>query len=301
MKRNQEFGVDFNIARAESLGLDPYTVYQSILDDLQPVFVRISAQWDRVEPLEGSFMFKDVDWQIQEAYKRGIQIILVLGQKTPRWPECHIPSWNNFTGSEFRKYLFRYIETVVERYKKHPALKIWQVENEPFFNFGECKNFHREFVASEVNLVRKLDNHHKILLTDSGEHGTWKQAAALGDVLGINIYRAVQDNEGKTKQYWFPVFFYNLKAKFFRIPLNKMMISELQCEPWISEGNPKDATVETMEQTLNAEKLSKHFDFASRVGVRQVCLWGSEWWYFMSHSRGDERYWNMVKEKLQRT
>ena len=70
--------------------------------------------------------------------------------------------------------MFRYVNTVVERYKNHEALEIWQVENEPFirFRFGECNNFDKEATLEEIDLVRSIDDKHKILITDSGELST---------------------------------------------------------------------------------------------------------------------------------
>ena len=61
-----------------------------------------------------------------------MKVALVVGQKTPRWPECHIPKWaNQLTDNKYQIAVKEYVKYVVEKYKNHPALDIWQVENEP--------------------------------------------------------------------------------------------------------------------------------------------------------------------------
>jgi len=294
-----KFGIDFNPSYAESLGLDARQVFGAILDELHPHFVRISAPWNKIEPEPGIFLFEEIDWLMHEAHQRGVKVLFALGQKVPRWPECYIPAWNTFTGEEFKKYVLQYIQAVVERYKDHPALNMWQVENEPFFVFGDCARFDIETLEPEIQLVKKLDPHHQILLTGSGEHGSWKKPGELGDLFGATVYRIVRDGHGKAKDYWYiPAFFYKMKAFLAGISKERFMIAELQCEPWIHEGSMKDLPVEILEETMTPIRLKKHLAFAKRIGVESVCLWGSEWWYFMKEKHGDSRYLNTIKEYL---
>jgi len=55
--------------------------------------LRLVAYWQKIEPEQGKYSFEDLDWQIKEAEKRDIEVILVIGRKVSRWPECHIPEW----------------------------------------------------------------------------------------------------------------------------------------------------------------------------------------------------------------
>lgn len=297
-----EYGISFNRQHAESLGLVWQEVYLAMLDELKPKYLRIAATWTETQPAQDRYNGVEVDWQIQEAAKRGIKIILVVGQKAPRWPECHVPGWTkDLSAGEYETALFDYVKYIVERYKNNSALEMWQVENEPFikFRFGECENFRQDLVEEEIKLVRSLDVNHKILITDSGELSTWREASRAGDIFGTTLYRIVRTPSGKIWNYdWLPAAFYRLKAEFWKISTNNFIISELQAEPWFTDIHPEDTPIEEQEKTMNPERLEKHFDYVERIGVSRTYLWGVEWWYWMKEKQGDGRYWEMVKTKI---
>lgn len=296
-----EFGVSFNQDHAASLGLNWRSVYEDMLRELRPKHVRIAAMWSDIEAVRGRFDFSDVDWMMDRAAAYDIDVLLVVGQKAPRWPECHVPDW--FTDGEepSREYILTYVERVVERYKDHPALDLWQVENEPFirFRFGDCKNFHEDAVADEIALVRELDPDHRILVTDSGELSTWRKAIRAGDVFGTTMYRVVQTPKGKTVTYdWLPAALYRWKARAWGKEPRDVFISELQAEPWFTRSDPTNTPIAVQEKTMNPERMEKHIDFAARTGFSRAYFWGVEWWYFMKQVNGDDQYWNIAKKYL---
>jgi len=50
-------------------------------------------------------------------------LFLVIGMKTPRWPECHIPSWaGNMAKEEQQESILKYLETIVLRYRDEPSI-----------------------------------------------------------------------------------------------------------------------------------------------------------------------------------
>ena len=133
------WGVVFSQKHAEALGLDWRETFLALLDDLRIRNIKIIAHWDLIEPEKDYFEFSDLDWQIKEAQKRNAKVILVLGMKTGRWPECHLPYWAKSLGKEDQqKEILGLIENIVLRYKNYSNILYWQVENEPFFRFGEC-------------------------------------------------------------------------------------------------------------------------------------------------------------------
>jgi hypothetical protein len=297
-----EYGISFNQNHAQSLGLEWKDVYTDMLSELKPEYVRIAAMWSQVEPEHGVFDFADVDFMMDQAKKYDTRVQLVVGQKAPRWPECHVPGWiDGYGKDDAKKDLLTYVETVIKMYKDHPALDLWQVENEAFisFQFGECDRFDRDVVFEELDLVRTLDPGHQIVMTDSGELSTWRKPSRLGDKFGTTLYRIVQTPKGHTFTYdWLPSGFYRLKAKLWGIAYEDFFVAELQAEPWFTDSSPLDATVEEQEKTMNPERLQKHLDYAERVGASRVHLWGVEWWYYMKQERGDERYWDIVKDVI---
>ena len=290
-----EYGISFDKDHASYLGLDWKKTYLAALDDLKPKYIRLLAKWDEIEKKQGKFDVSFLDWQMNEAGKRGVKVALVVGQKTPRWPECHIPKWAS------QSSMSEYIKYVVERYKNNSALDIWQVENEPFidFKFGECKNFDEDSVALEVALVKSLDDKHKIMLTDSGEMGIGFRASRLSDIFGSTLYRIVKTPCGYIwKYHWLPAGAYKLKARLWGKGYENFYVSELQAEPWMNGAHPNDLSISEQERTLSVEQLQKNINYASRVGASRAYLWGVEWWYWMKEKNNDSRYWELIQNLL---
>ncbi|MBT3817469.1 MAG: cellulase family glycosylhydrolase [Candidatus Magasanikbacteria bacterium] len=297
-----DFGVSFSRDYASALGQDWQEVYTAMMEELQPEHIRIAATWREIEPKKGEFDFSAVDWQMDTALAHGAKVLLVVGQKAPRWPECHIPGWvEEYGDEESKEYLLGYVRAVVERYKDHEALEIWQVENEPFirFAFGDCEGYNKEHIYDEIEIVRELDPEKKIMVTDSGELGVWYGAARAGDIFGTTLYRIVRTPGNHIWTYdWVPASVYYLRARLFGVDMDNFFIAELQAEPWFGEGNPHDTPVEEQEETMNPKRLEKHMDYVTHIGASRAYLWGVEWWYMMKEVHGDARYWDMVKERL---
>jgi hypothetical protein len=297
-----EYGISFDKNHATYLGFDWQKVYTAMLDDLKPKYIRLSANWDEIEKVSGSFDTTWLDWQMKEAGKRGVKVALVVGQKTPRWPECHVPEWaSQLSVVSYKLSVKEYMKYVVERYKDNPALDIWQVENEPFikFKFGDCKLFDEDLVTEEVNLVKSLDDKHKTMLTDSGEMGFWFSASRLSDIFGTTLYRTVKTPGGFVWSYnWLPAGMYKLKARLWSKGYENFFVSELQAEPWFNGAHPNDVDVSEQEMTMSVKRLQKNINYTSHVGASRVYLWGVEWWYWMKESNGDVKYWDLVKQKI---
>ena len=84
------------------------------------------------------------------------------------------------------------IEEIVLRYNDSSVIKIWQVENEPFFPFGDCPWTDKDFLKEEISLVKSLDSKGRlVLISDSGEGSFWFSAASLGDIVGTTMYEKV--------------------------------------------------------------------------------------------------------------
>ncbi|PIY93464.1 MAG: hypothetical protein COY69_01500 [Candidatus Magasanikbacteria bacterium CG_4_10_14_0_8_um_filter_32_14] len=301
-KYSVDFGVSFSKEHAIYLGLDWKKVYESVLMDLKPKYIRLSAPWNNIEKNKGSFDFRDMDYMINEAKKAGIKVTLVVGQKAPRWPECYVPNWAiKLSVKEYQDSLNNYLTQIVNRYKNNSALELWQVENEPFidFKFGECVNFRPDLVDEEIKLVSFLDQPHWTIVTDSGELGWWKKASQLSDLFGTTLYRVVRSPNGMVWTYdWLPPTFYRYKAILNGIHLESMYVSELQAEPWFTDLGPNETPIPEQMKTMNIKRLNKNIDFVERIGIGRAYLWGVEWWYWLKEKNNDSSYWNFVKELM---
>ncbi len=300
-----EYGVSFSDVYAEEIGLDPKVVYGQIMTDLKPKYVRLAAYWKFIEKKPGEYDFSSLDYFMEESEKHGVRVVLVVGQKAPRWPECFHPDWFLPHDPSAKEGLFRYVETVVTRYKEHPALEFWQVENEAFirFPFGECSKFQEQWVEEEVAKVRALDTTHPIIMTDSGEMGFWKKAAGVGDYFGTTLYRVVRLPGGMRWGYfWIPSATYRLKAWVMGVQApEKFFVSELQAEPWFDAGGPNSTELSRQYETMDRKRFEDHLGVAERTGASRAYLWGVEWWYWLKEKHGDASMWELGKEVLHET
>lgn len=285
------WGVNFSQKHARDLGLDWQETYLAILDDLEVKNIKILTHWDLLEPEPGRYFFDDLDWQIGEAEKRGAKIILVLGMKTGRWPECHLPDWSqNLSKAEQQKEILELVEGLVLRYRGRTSVKSWQTENEPFFHFGVCPwQGDQEFVKREIDLVKSLDNQNRpVIVSETGEFSFWTRSARIADIVGITMYKRVWSKELSTYvNLPFPPIFYWGKADLIeKIFGKKVIVVELQAEPW----GPKllyDSPLEEQLKSMDLEQFRKNVEFARKTRLDEIYLWGAEWWYWMRESFPD--------------
>ncbi len=300
------WGVDFSQMQAETLGLYWKDAYLAIFDDLGAKNIKLHTQWDWIEGKNGSYYFKDIDWQIQEAEKRNVKIIYVLGLKTGRWPECHMPSWAKSLSKEDQQAeLLKYMAEVVMRYKNSKAIISWQVENEPLFRFGECPAWYYKndnFLKAEVSLVKTLDVQRPIIISDSGEQSSWFGAAKIADVVGITMYRnawaRLTDTFGFQVYSFLNPVTYARKAGIIKKMFGKKVICiELQSEPWASKpfaGSPLQEQLKSM----NPEMFRENINFAEKTGFDTFYFWGVEWWYWLKTTQNKPEIWNEAKNLL---
>ena len=293
------WGVNFSQKHAENLGLDWQETYLALLGDLKAKNLKVAAHWDLIEPADSQFNFEDLDWQVEKAEEKGAKLLLAIGMKTPRWPECHIPDWaKNLSKEKQQKKILEMLEKTVLRYKDSSAIKYWQIENEPFFSFGECPWVDKNFLQKEIDLVKSLDSFKRpIIITDTGEFSTWITAAKMGDIAGTTMYKRVWFRQiGFYIHYPFPPTYYWRRAQIIKKLFNKeVMVVELQAEPW----GPKllyDSPLEEQEKTMNLEQFKKNIEFAKRTGLKEFYLWGGEWIYWMKIKQNQPEIWNEAKK-----
>jgi hypothetical protein len=293
------YGATFSSSYVEYLNLEWKDVYVQVLDDLGVQHLRLPVRWSAVEPSRGEYYFDDIDYMMDAAAKRGAKVTLAIGMKVPRWPECYIPDWaSKNTRTEYRRDVYALIQEIVIRYRDHEALDRWQVENEPFFNFGICPKADAERIFAEFDLVRELDPDHMIQRTTSGEQSIWLFNTMSADVLGASLYRTVYAPVLGYFTFPLPPVFYRFQKIISQPFVDKVIISELQAEPWLSDdASHEDLT--GLYELFTKEDLIKNVDFANHTGVDEVFLWGVEWWYYLKQD-GDSRLWDAGKDIFNR-
>jgi len=292
-----KFGVTFSPAYAEGFGVDWRTAYKAILEDLGVRYFRLSAYWNITEPTDDEYDFDDLDFQMDQAARYHAHVLLAVGRKLPRWPECHDPEWvKELSKTEFEQKLLEYVEVIVKRYKDSPALARWQVENEILFPFGICTHpYNLTLLKKEIALVRTLDPQHEVVVTDSGEWTPWLPLAFYGDTLGISMYREAW-NDFLHMHIPFPIKegWYQFRARLIGHWKKTIIVTELQSEPWSGKPVEKMGPDESM-LLMPLDKIKDNIQFARNVGFPEVYLWGVEWWYSLREQNMPE-IWNGLKD-----
>jgi hypothetical protein len=296
-REDVKLGMTFSYRYAEALGLDPKKTLLAQLDELHIKYWRIPVYWDLVESEKGQPSYDQVDWQLNMIAERQGEIILSLGQRVPRWPECHIPEWVKVNEDKaFREQrLLAHLERTVERYKSRPEIVMWQVENEPFLSqFGECPKLDPKFLEQEIALVKLLDPERPVLVTDSGELSLWVRAAKRGDVFGTTLYRHIYTHNFGGRYITYPLSpsFFIIKTFAVKLFTNQknFMVIELQAEPW-APGWVDGFPIEEQFKSMNEEKLRENVVYAQKLGFPEIYLWGGEWWYYLKERKGYDGLW----------
>lgn len=294
------WGVTFSTLYAKELGYGDgkwKQMFTAILDELGVRRFRIPVYWDEIQANPGPYDFRDVDWMLSEADKRGAKVILAIGRRTPRWPECHTPKWVSEKGlkAENQK-LIELVKAEAQHFKDAPALEYWQLENEPLLDvFGKCPPADPALLGEERRALKEVDVNHPVLITDSGELSLWLRTALKADILGISMYRITWS---KTLGYFFypvtPAFYWRKAEALYPI-VKKVIVTELQAEPWPSnQRSIPDTPIDEQYHSMSMGIFRDNIEFARRVGFSEVYLWGVEWWYWLKDRKNDE-FWEEAK------
>lgn len=297
-----QVGITFSPKYATELNLNPQITFTRLLDELKVKSIRLPVYWDEVEAFPNNLNFSKIDYYLDIAEARDIKIILVLGYKQPRWPECFDPPWvKNLIRSERDLRILNLVNAEIDHFKKYQNIIAWQVENEPFLPFGNCDiptEQTKERIKKEIQIVKSSDSR-PILLTDSGELGFWFPAISSSDIFGTTVYRTVWNPILGMFNYPLPPVFYNLKNNLIRFITNKngsTIVSELQMEPWIRDKKlPSESDLSVQIKDFPPSRLLENLKYTKETNFSQIYLWGAEWWYFME-KQGHPEYLEKAKE-----
>jgi hypothetical protein len=294
------YGVSFNTMYARELGLDWEEVYKAILTDLGVTHIRLAAHWPMVSPKEGVWNFEELDTQIKMAEENEVEVVLAVGRRLPRWPECHVPVWaKEKTWDEQKEYIREYLRVVVERYKDSPAIAYFQVENEPFLGVyaeAECGELDKDFLDEEIALVKELDKSHPVLVTDSGNLGTWFGAYKRGDAFGTSVYVYLWNEATGPIETILPPEMYIVKRKTMELFFGKKesILIELSLEPWLNSPITK-VDIETQLTRMSLDRFENILSYARETRFSKQYLWGAEWWYWLKVKKNHPEYWERAK------
>lgn len=294
------FATSFSVKQSTQLGLDWKDNYTALLDDLDVRQFRLMSYWDDGEPNRGELKFEDLDWQMDEAAKRGAKVSLAIGLRQPRWPECHEPAWaTSLSKDEWKQALYAYIETAVKRYDNHPALESFQLENEALaWWFGDCReNPDAERIKEEFDLVKTWTDK-PVWMSLSDQYGL-SVNPPIPDAYGYSLYLYVYNSilPGTYINPSPPVWFHRLRATTIDAMHGKpFFLHELQLEPW-GPQEIKKLSEEEQNITMSPEQIRYNLQYARKIGFDQVYTWGSEWWYWRKVN-GAPGVWEAIRAEI---
>ncbi len=298
----QQMGVSFIPDYASSLGLDPQTT-MTALENIGVRDFRLVSYWNDIEPTKGKYDFSQLDWEFASANASHSKVLLVVGLRQPRWPECHAPDWVNTQQptSDWLPQLEQFMTSVINRYKNNPALSGWQLENEYFNNFGQCYNYSRQRLVSEYNLVKRLDPNHPILVPRSNNYPNLQLDQPRPDIAGLEIYHSVwAPLLNRHFTYPMPSWYYSFLAGATKIITGRdSIIHEAQAEPWPAPGQALiDLSLAQQQKLLSANQLKQYFSFAKTTKIPKVYWWGAEYWYYRKVKLHDPSLWNVAAQEF---
>ena len=295
-----QYGMSFNTMYARELGLDWQETYDAILDDLGVRRLRLAAHWPMVEPIDDVYNFSELDYQIEKAEEVGAEVILAVGRRLPRWPECHVPEWAKDIEWEMQQQqILDYATVVINRYKDNPTITYWQIENEPYleiFAKDFCGEFDEEFFLREVEYFRSLDDSRPFLITDSGNLGVWAGPYKQGDAFGTSVYVYFWNPELGQFKTILPPWWYRFKEGLMTLFYGEKetILIELSAEPWLLEPIT-DVAIETQYSRMDVEKFNDILAYAEATRLEKQYLWGAEWWYWLQ-ANGHNEMWERGRE-----
>jgi hypothetical protein len=302
-----KLGATFIPDYAEFLGVEPEETLDAMIHDLGIRQFRFVSYWKNGEPEPGNYDFSYLDWQFDKAQAVGAKVSLAIGLRQPRWPECHMPEWAiKMPQSDWEPRLMDYLATTVERYKDHPALESWQLENEYLLAvFGVCPDHTRERLVDEFNLVKQIDPKHPVIVSRSNNAvPSWPIGKPRADIIGASIYKRVWDGNVTNRYFEYPLpsWFYAFLAGGAEATTGRnTIIHELQAEAWLPPGyEMHSAPTQELYKSMSPELLRARFEYGVGTGVKTIDLWGVEWWYYMKEKRDAPELWDVAKEQFER-
>ncbi len=316
LKRPSTLGTTCSQLQCHYMGLNYQEAFRQICS-LGFNRIRLCSYWDEIERSENQFDFTTLDWLLDESHRHGIEVVLTVGMKAPRWPEFHFPEWlqaryetsTNQTAVDHNPAIaeraLKFTDMVVHHVRHAPNLNYWQVENEPFTHMditgGRYLSY--DFVRREAALVRSLATpQQKIVITTAislpsadltDDDEAFQESLNMADAVGINVYTKVP--AGNSPVYLQPLPPYWEKLKEWQNNLAKSAkedwIAEAQAEPW--EANQLVAMQQTEYPSCTPKRTSSLVTSLTDLGYSTVMLWGCEYWYWQKKNGRNLWWWTM--------
>ncbi|MGE3074601.1 MAG: beta-galactosidase [Dehalococcoidia bacterium] len=295
-------------------------VLGTLLERTGAKYVRLSAQWDEVEPAEGKFDFALLDALLATAREHGATANLSVGMKGQRHPEYYIPDWA-FEGTSLhrgeiisddpilRTRALSMVTTVVQHFAGSPVIDSWGAENEPYIESERNDRYSlgRDYVAEVVDTIHANDPQGRPVMINHGQHFVmdrrWQDALADSDILGQSLYPRRNEH-----LFGVPIVVnvlelgplmpnYAYQARKAHEEGKQFWIAELQGEPW-TDTDSRLISPEHPSANLSPKSFAENITYARKTGADRVYLWGAEWWLYEWEFFSDGRWLDAAHDAI---
>jgi len=298
-----EIGINFSHRYAKELGLQWDDAFDELVEHLKINRIRIPTYWDEIESIQGRFDWSILDQLLVKAETKAVKVLLTIGHRSPRYPECYCPAWANFLAeADFNTCLLQYLSAVISHAKQFSCIEAWQVENEPLatrWGVG-CRNI-VQLLSAEIDVVKQEDPDRKVVLTYPNlpwvlsQH---RQIMRFSDIAGVDVYDKVWFEYRGCSRYLELLkggVFAPLSLSYQRFLAEQqqkdLWVTELQAEPWGPAHNVSLGQEES-RKSMSPIQLETNIKYVQDAGITRVYLWGAEWWLFQRDIYGDRSMWD---------
>lgn len=282
--------------------------------------VRISVQWDEVEPRQGDYDFSLTEELLRVAGEHDAGVMLSVGIKAQRHPEFYVPDWA-FAGTNFKEWdvisedpvlrarALEMVKNVTAHFAGNNAVDSWSAENEPYIASHRSDHYSlsREYVAEVVATIRANDPAGRPVAINHAQHYVmdrrWREALADSDVLAQSMYpRRNIDLAGvraiaNIMELGPLMPNYAFQAREARAAGKQFWVTELQGEPWTDEDS-RLLSPANPSANLTAGQLEENVVYARKTGAERIYLWGAEWWLYQAQQFEDMQWFGAVRNSV---
>jgi hypothetical protein len=286
-------------------------VLTRLLRETGSTAVRISLQWEEIEPVEGQFDFSLTDGLLRAAGAEGATVTLSVGMKAQRHPEFYIPQWA-LEGTSLnpgdvisddpllRARALAMAAAAVQHFAASDVVDSWSAENEPYIASHRSEHYRlgEDYVAELVATIRANDPERRPVSINHAQHFVmdrrWKQALKDSDVLAQSMYPRRNwdlftiDGIVNIMELGPLMPNYAHQAREAHAANKEFWVTELQAEPWTDHDIRLFGT-ENPSPNLSPAWMAENVNYARKSGADRIYLWGAEWWLFQAE-RGDARW-----------
>jgi len=320
-------GTTFSQVQCEYFGMDWKELYGKVME-MHFAVIRLGAYWRKIEKNPGVYDFTELDHQVRLAARHNKDILLVVGMKSPRWPEYFIPEWLmedipvKFGGFVTENDLLKekvmlFITETVNRYKDEQAIIAWQVENEPFNRAGPRDwRISEAFLLEEIKAVRGIDDRGRPVVVNALTYANKFlrflsfvayrsdpvfKAIDVADIPALNVYPVIGHTFLKAKLCFRTHSeerseYLERFVSYARELGKQVWVTEFQAEPW--EPGQLVHVKEGEAVTCRPQNITAGFKELAALGIDTVFLWGVEYWFFREQTFGDDSWLAAVQEIL---